>query len=189
MDCILKKSRWHEREKQKKESSIFHRAVKRHFSSSPETENWNCLLKKMRPVRPVNLSQPRLLPHIAPTGDPLHVRNTRRCETHVTHLSWNATQKGGGETIQSRKFNRRYEHFHIFDPNLWRQFVPKKQLTNLSIRRKTNHPFLPDLLLLISSSEDGNFQVRFESTLASFPRTFPLLFRSTRHAPSSSIFS
>lgn len=80
MDCILKKSRWHEREKQKKESSIFHRAVKRHFSSSPETENWNCLLKKMRPVRPVNLSQPRLLPHIAPTGDPLHVRNTRRCE-------------------------------------------------------------------------------------------------------------
>lgn len=51
----------------------------------------------MRPVRPVNLSQPRLLPHIAPTGDPLHVRNTRRCEnTRDTFKLERYTDRWGG---------------------------------------------------------------------------------------------
>lgn len=80
-------------------SSIFHETT---FSIlAIETENWNCLLKKMRPIRPVNLSQARLCVITAYCSNrrPITRTYTRRCEnTRDTFNVW--TQRG--KTIQSR---------------------------------------------------------------------------------------
>lgn len=82
-------------------SSIFHETT---FSIlAIETENWNCLLKKMRPIRPVNLSQARLRVITAYCSNrrPITRTYTRRCEnTRDTFNVW--TQRGRGKTIQSR---------------------------------------------------------------------------------------
>lgn len=119
----------------------------------------------MRPVRPVNLSQPRLLPHIAPTGDPLHVA----VKTHVTHLSWNATGWVGGKKRSNHIENLIEDIGKIFTSSIQicrDNSSQKKQLTNLSMRGETNHRSSP-------RSSSANF---FGLRRWKFPRTFPPAF-------------
>lgn len=85
MDRCIKKSGTKRRGRRKKihlHSSIFHETT---FSIlAIENENWNCLLKKMRPIRPspVNLSQPRsrVITAYCSNRRPITRTYTRHCE-------------------------------------------------------------------------------------------------------------